>query len=225
MMRLLAILILVATTGLVTAIESQPAEASAPATLSIEYQGCDIDGTVRVSFYWAPADALWLDISETSNFQGWSNVRLTPGQGKYLWKGLKTSTTYYARVSSPGANGWLRSNTVSFTTLACNLPISPHASKDIAASNPTCIDGRAHVSFTWAIYDSYELHEYHNEWFDRSRDPNFSGWSNINVGPALTGYQNVGFEPDTTYYVRVSTYAGGGVWWTSGIVSFHTLNC
>jgi hypothetical protein len=219
----LVLLRVVLLTTLAASVGAASAQSPSGAVLSVEFLACKEDGTVATSLKWSPADARWLDVSTSSGFEHWSNVRVTPGQSKHLWLGLSKSTTYYARVSSPASSGgWSRSNTVTFTTPSCHLPISPNAATNLTVGGQVCDRGKAHVSFTWTRYVS---DQWYNQWFDLSRDPNFSGWRGTNVGIGAVAFSNVKFEPDTTYYVRVSTNVGGGVWWRSGVVQFHTLAC
>jgi hypothetical protein len=221
-MRLCLPLFLSAFLSLSAATTLVSAQSGTVAALSVEYQRCEEDGTVSVSFLWKPVGALWLDVSESSTFSGWANSALNPGQSKYLWTGLRTSTTYYARASSPTEQGWVASNTLAFATPVCNLSISPNGAKNLVASSEFCSNGLARVTLTWKRYTSGG---WHDQWLDVSTDPNFTGWANSRLGPGLIAWSGVPFEPDTTYYIRVNTYGSDGVWWPSGVVTFHTLEC
>jgi hypothetical protein len=79
-------------------------------------------------------------------------------------------------------------------------------------------DGQVQIRFAWSPSG------YGNQWIDVSIQSNFAGWANAGpVGPLANTLDWGNLQPNTTYYSRISTWAGQ--WLTSDPIAFTTIIC
>jgi hypothetical protein len=79
-------------------------------------------------------------------------------------------------------------------------------------------NGQVQIRFAWSPSG------YGNQWIDVSIQANFAGWANAGpVGPLTNVLDWGNLQPNTTYYSRISTWAGQ--WLTSDPIAFVTIAC
>ncbi len=98
------------------------AEAAFPGadSLNVSSQTALPDGTGQATFSWVSYNTgpQWLDISTDPSFSfGFmqSSGALPSGQNSFVWNELQPGVTYFARVNTLTAFGWIPSAPVSFT--------------------------------------------------------------------------------------------------------------
>jgi len=123
------------------------AEAAFPGadSFGVISQQCMPDGTTQATFGWTSYNqgAQWIDISTTDpGFSPNSYISTGPiasGQNSFGWNGLQGGVTYFARIDTQTAYGWVPSAPVTFVSQACNTGYVPGTYGYVAPQAPVFV--------------------------------------------------------------------------------------
>jgi len=204
--------------------------AANPMGLFVNNEVCAANGTVQAYLHWTPDSAgqQFVDLSaRNDNFTSAYSTGgpYTIGQAQAQLTQLKPNTSYYLRVSTLLGTEFLRSATLKYTTRSCaGAPATPPTG---TASPPSNLQAAAFSAtaarLQWVPGNG---NVYFCVDFAKSTSDllNLTGtWRNSGCGTTAYSHVVTGLSCGTTYYVRVWTSAGGGLY--SPLRTLKTYSC
>lgn len=204
-----------------------------PAGLFVSNESCS-GGRVFATLNWTPDSAgqQYVDLSvRNDNFATSYSTSgpLPSGRSQEALEQLQPNTTYYMRVSTLIGTEFLRSATLSYTTRSCSTSggSTGGSSSSGNATPPIHLQGAAfsatQARFQWLPgtgnrYFCVDYAKSLNDLLNR-----VGTWRNSGCGTTVNSHVLSGLSCGTTYFARIWTSAGGGLY--SSIVTVQTYSC